>query len=99
MVDRHRQLRVGLKAFVVSSNAVKRIGEPNPAIGMYGNIVRRIQTFPLELIRDNSNCSIRLVASHAPASMLARKLAALVIERVTVAEPGGIAKYRDPSII
>src|SRR5262249_25301626 len=42
---------------------------------------------------------IRLVASHAPASMLARKLAALVIERVTVAEPGGIAKYRDPSII
>src|SRR5437762_12462666 len=66
---------------------------------MNRNVVRRIQPFSFELIRNNGDRSIRLVAHHAPSAVFARKLPALVVEGVAVAVAGRIPKYRDASII
>src|SRR5437870_13375991 len=99
MINCHWQLGVGLEPLVVSEDAVNRVREPNAAVGMNRNVVRRIQPFSFELIRNNGNRSIRLVAYHAPSAVFARKLPALVVEGVAVAVAGRIPKYRDASII
>src|SRR5438132_1604812 len=80
-------------------SAADGVREPNAAVGMNRNVVRRIQPFSFELIRNNGDRSIRLVAHHAPSAVFARKLPALVVEGVAVAVAGRIPKYRDASII
>src|SRR5262249_45174581 len=98
-INRFLQFALGLESLVVAIDAVRRIGEPDTAIGMHNDVVRRIQRLAFELLRDDGNRAIRLIARDAPAAVLARKLTPFVVERIAVAVPGRIAKRRDTTVV
>src|SRR5262249_2963114 len=70
-INAGRQFRIGLEAFVVAANAIHRIGEPDAAVGVNYNVIRRIQTLALKLFRDDRYRPVRLIPDDTPAAMLA----------------------------
>ena len=98
-IDGFLGLLLALEAFVVSADAVGRIGEPDAAVGMHDDVVRRVQALALKLLRDHGHGAVRLVAHDAASAMLAGQLAAFVIERVAVAVAGWIAEHRDAAVV
>src|SRR5712691_333147 len=84
---------VALETLVVAADAVGRVGEPDAAVGMHHDIVGRVEPLALELVRNHRDRAVVFVANHAPAPVLAGKLAALVVESVSVAVAGGIAEH------
>src|SRR5205814_1994941 len=86
-------------AFVDSGDAVTGIGEPDTAIGMHDDVVRRVETFALELVGYYSNRAVVLIAGYAPRAMLAGELAAFVVESVAVAVVRCLAIFADVAIL
>src|ERR1039458_6450093 len=83
-VDRLLDFLARWKAFVAAHDAVGRVGEPDAAIGMHHDIVRRIQRLAVVLVGDHGHRAVMLVAHHAAPGMLAGQLAAFEIEGVAV---------------
>ena len=98
-VDRQRQLLLGRMAFVTAADAVRRVGEPDAAVGVDDDIVRRVQTPALETVRDDRHRAGVLVARHAPAAVLAGDLTPRVVERVAVAVAGRAAEDADVAVL
>src|SRR5438067_6016482 len=86
-------------AFVDSGDAVTGIGEPDTAIGMHDDVVRRVETFALELVGYYSHRAVVLIAGYAPRAMLAGELAAFVVESVAVAVVRCLAIFADVAIL
>ncbi len=64
-------LGLGLVALVIRQDAVGRIGEPDPAVGVYDDVVRRVQPFALVAVGENGDGAVRLGAGDAAAAMFA----------------------------
>ena len=86
-------------AFVAAADAVRRVGEPDAAVGMDDDVVRRVQAPALETVRDDRHRAGVLVARHAPAAVLAGDLAPFVVERVAVAVAGRAAEDADVAVL
>src|SRR6185436_8822646 len=97
-VDRFLGLLLVLEPFVVAADAVGRIREPDAAVGMHGDVVRRVEPFAVEAIREHGLRPVVLVADDAAAAVLARDLPAFEVERVPVAVAGGIPEHRHASV-
>ena len=82
------QLRVGLVALVVVEDPVRRIGEPDRAVGRHDDVVRGVEPLALEPIHDRRPRPVRLVARHASRAVLAGEDPPVMIERVAVREIG-----------
>ena len=80
------QLRVGLVALVVVKDPVRRIGEPDRAVGRHDDVIRGVEPLALEAIHDRRPRPVRLVARHAPRAVLAGKDPRVLVERVAVRE-------------
>ena len=98
-VQRLFQLHLRARAFVSGQDAIARVGEPDGAIRMHHDIVRRVERLAVPLIGQHRNRAVRLVAHHAPVQMLAGKLAPLVVERVAIAVGAGIAVGADVAVL
>src|ERR1039458_1111741 len=94
-VDRLLDFLARWKAFVAAHDAVGRVGEPDAAIGMHHDIVRRIQRLAVVLVGDHGHRAVMLVAHHAAPGVLAGELAAFEIEGVPVAVARRAAEHAD----
>src|SRR4029077_12630612 len=88
------RLRLGALTLVVAADAVARVREPDAAVGVRRNVVRRVQALAVVALRDGSDATVVLVARDAPAAVLARQLPAREVERVAVRVAGRLAKRR-----
>ena len=79
--------------------AIWWIGEPDAAIRMWNDVIRRIQALPVVRIRDHSHGAVVFPADYAAQQVLARNLTALKIERVAVAVVGRVAVLRDAPVV
>ena len=79
--------------------AIGRVGEPDRAIRMRHQIVRRIERFAVELIGDHRHRSVMFPAHHAAKVILRGNLPPLQIERVAVGVARRLAKWRDALVV
>src|SRR4051812_15979889 len=66
---------------------------------MHDDVVGRVQALALELVGDDGDCAVRLVADDASATVLTGELAAFKIERVAIRVAGGVAEDGDAAIV
>src|SRR5947209_2837243 len=69
-------------------SAIWRIGEPDAAVGMRHEVVRRVERLAVVRVGDDGHRAVVLPAHDAAVEMLARDLAPLKIERIAVAVVG-----------
>ena len=79
--------------------AKRWIGEPDAAVGMRRQIVRRVQRLAVERIRDHRHRAVVLPAHHAAIEVLGGQLPALEIERIAVAVVRRLAERRHPPVV
>src|SRR3954451_2567720 len=77
-------LALGLVALIIRVDAVGRIGEPDPAVGSYDDVVRAVEALALEAVRDHADRAVVLGAGDAPVAVLARDETAFAVDRVAV---------------
>src|SRR5207249_4797282 len=79
--------------------AIRRVGEPDAAVGMRDGVVWRVETLAVEGVGDHRHRAVVLVADDAPSQMLARDLPALEIEGIAVAVVGWRAEDADLTVV
>ena len=84
-VDIGRKFEGRLVPFVVRHNAVARIGEPDRAIRMHCEIIRRIERFALKVIRQNRDRAVMLGARDPARIVLAGHEPSLSVAGIAVA--------------
>ena len=89
----------GVHCSLVELCPIRRVGEPVAAIRVGHDIVRRIETFAIELRRDDGHRAIELIAHDAAHQVLARDLPSLKVEGVAVAVVGRLAEDAHMAII
>ena len=94
-IDVGRQFRLVLLALVIAEQAERRIGEPDRAVRLHHDVVRRVQLLALIAVGQHGDRAVILGADHAPAAMLAGDQAALTVARVAVGVVGGLAEDAD----
>src|SRR5207248_4107904 len=97
-------VRVGRAAGIVGMTlvqaaAIRRIGEPDRAVGMRHDVVRRIERLAVVSIGDNGHRAVVFPAYDAPKKILARQLPALMIEGIAVGVVGRFAERRHPPVL
>src|SRR5690606_37314186 len=86
-----RQFLLGLMALVVAEQAERRISEPDAAVRLHYDIVRRIELLAVEAIGEHRDATVILGAGDTPATVLAGNEPAIAITRVAVRVVGGLA--------
>src|SRR5437868_12764032 len=82
----------------VRAVAIRRVGEPDRAVRMRHDVVRRVERLAVKGIRDDSHRAVVLPAHDAPEEILAGELPALMVEGIAVRVIGRLAERGDPSI-
>ncbi len=70
--------------FHVAAVAVPGIGEVDPAFGIDGQVIGRVESLPFVVVREHGNAAVPLGAGHAPVPGLATDQAALKVEQKSV---------------
>jgi len=86
-------------AFIVAQDAVSRIGKPDAAVGVYGQIVRSIEQLALEVVGQHGDGSVVFGARDPACIVLAGNETALAIARVAVAVIRRLAEDADFSSV
>ena len=79
--------------------AIGRVGEPDAAVGMRYQIVRRIQRLAIEGVGDHRHGAVVFPADHPAEEILGGKLSALKVERVAVAVVRRFAELGHAAIV
>ncbi len=95
---RRADLGFGLVALVVAVDAVGRIGEPDRAIRLDHQVVRRVQLLALEAVGQHGDRAVMLGARHTASAMLAGDEPAFVIGGVAIGVVARLAKYRHRAV-
>src|SRR5262249_44258926 len=98
-VHRLLEFLLAFEPFVIATDAVCRVGEPDAAVRMDDDVVRRVQSLALKLFSDDRDGPIRFIANDAAAAMLAGELPSFEVERIAVAVAGRIAEGRNVAIL
>src|SRR5207302_9505717 len=83
----------------VQAAAIRRVGEPDRAVGMRHDVVRRVERLTVKGIRNHGHRAVMLPAHNAPEKILAGELPALMVEGIAVRVVGRPAERRDPPIL
>src|SRR5438309_1689279 len=94
-VDVGRQLRLGDVSFVVAEDAERRIGEPDRAVRLAHDVVRRVERLAVVAVGDHADRAVVLGARHAPRVVLAGEQPPLAVARIAVGVVRGLAEYAD----
>src|SRR5438445_5696232 len=94
-VDAGRQLRLGDVSFVVAEDAERRIGEPDRAVRLAHDVVRRVKRLAVVALGDHADGAVVLGARHAPRVVLAGEQPPLAVARIAVGVVRGLAEHAD----
>ena len=92
------KLLSGTDALVIAVDAIGRIGEPDRAIRLHDEIIRGIQAFALEPVRQHGDRAVVLGAGDAARQVLAGDEAALSVHGVAVRIIRGQAEHRNRTV-
>ena len=77
-------LLLGLHAFIVAADAVRRIGEPDRAVGGDDDVVRGVQLLAVVLVGDDRDRAVELGPGDPPAAVFASYQASFSINGIAV---------------
>src|SRR6266550_4842213 len=83
----------------VQAAAIGRVGEPDRAVGMRHDVIRRVERLTVKGIRNHGHRAVMLPAHNASEKILAGELPALMVEGIAVRVVGRPAERRDPSVL
>src|SRR5207248_8334922 len=79
--------------------SIRRIGEPDCAIGFHHDIIRRVELLAFERIDEHRDRSIFLGSRHAPRGVLATNQPAFTVERVAIGTMRVSTKRRETALL
>ena len=85
-------------ALVVRVDAVARVGEPDAAVALDHDVVRRIEALAVVAIGEHRARAVDLGARHGAAAVLARDETALQVDGVAVAVHRRLAEHRHRAV-
>src|SRR5690348_15493732 len=83
---------------LVQAIAIRRVREPDRAVRMRHDVVRRVERLAIKGVGDDRHRAVVLPAHNAPEEVSARELPTLVIEGIAVRVIGWPAEWRDPPV-
>src|SRR6185437_11701056 len=80
--------------FVITQDAVGRVSEPDGAIGLHDDAVRRVQPLAPVAIREHGDAAVVFRAGDASRALLTGHQPSLPVASIAVAVVGRVAKER-----
>ncbi len=92
-VDVGGQFRFGLRAFVPAEDAEARVGEPDRAVRLADDVVRRVEALALEAVDQRDDPAVVLGARDPAPAVLAGQQASPAVAGVAVGVARGLAEH------
>src|SRR4029453_17653937 len=86
---------LGLLALLIAEQAEYRIGEPDRAVGLHNDVVRRVQPLAVEGVHQHRDRSVIFGAGDTGPAMLAGNEPSLTVAGVAIGEVGRLAEDAD----